>query len=125
MAADTEKYALWGGIAVTFVGCLLLIVRASWLTFAPFAVGFLLVCWALYRYMGCQAGDERTRKITIVALTNSWLATFFFVAMYVLLGLLGVLDGYTAMHVLAITMITMLLLFGVWFAYFWRRGDVE
>ncbi len=74
--------------------------------------------------MGCQAGDERVRQITVYALTNSWLATFFFVAMYVLFGVIGILGDYTSMQVLAMTMITMLLIFSAWFAYFWRKGDV-
>jgi hypothetical protein len=121
---DTEKYALWTGIALTIISSMLLMAWATWITFVPFAIGVGLVTWALYRYMGCQAGDERVRQITVYALTNSWLATFFFVAMYVLFGVIGILEDLTPMQVLAMTMTTMLLIFSAWFAYFWRRGDV-
>ncbi|HEY3272297.1 MAG TPA: hypothetical protein VGJ92_00970 [Methanocella sp.] len=124
MAMDTEKYALWTGIALTIISSMLLMAWATWITFVPFAIGVGLVTWALYRYMGCQAGDERVRQITVYALTNSWLATFFFVAMYVLFGVIGILEDLTPMQVLAMTMTTMLLIFSAWFAYFWRRGDV-
>jgi hypothetical protein len=47
------------------------------------------------------------------------------VAMYVLFGVIGILGDFTPMQVLAMTMTTMLLIFSAWFAYFWRRGDVE
>ena len=124
MAAEPEKYALWGGIALTILASMLLMAWATWWTFAPFAVGIGLVCWALYNYMGCNAGDERVQKIVIYAMTNSWLATFFFIAMYVLFGVIGILGPYTPMQVLAMTMITMLIIFSAWFVYFWRRGDV-
>jgi hypothetical protein len=124
MALETEKYALWLGIALTIIASSLLMAWATWLTFAPFAIGVGLVSWALYRYMGCQAGDERIRQITVYALTNSWLATFFLVAMYVLFGVIGILADFTPMQVLAMTMTTMLLIFSAWFAYFWRKGDV-
>jgi hypothetical protein len=125
MARDYEKYALRGGIALTIVPSMLLMARATWWTFGPFDVDVGLVGWALYRYMGCQAGDERVRQITVYALTNSWLATFFFVATYVLFGVIGILGNYTPIQVLAMTMTTMLIIFSAWFAYFWRRGDVQ
>ncbi len=98
---------------------------ANWMTFVPFAIGVGLVSWALYRYMGCQAGDERVQKIVIYSMTNSWLATFFFIAMYVLFGVIGILGSSTPLQVLAMTMITMLLIFSAWFIYFQRRGDVQ
>ena len=125
MIKDLEKYSLWVGIALTFVSLMVLQAWANWLTFAPFAVGVLLVSWALYRYMGCQAGDERVQKITIYAMTNSWLAAFFLVAMYVLFDVIGIIRNLTPMQILAAVMSTMLLLFGAWFAYFWHRGDVQ
>ncbi len=125
MTSELEKYALWTGIALTIIASMLLMAWATWITFVPFAIGVGLVSWALYRYMGCQAGDERVRQITVYALTNSWLATFFLVAMYVLFGVTGILADFTPMQVLAMTMTTMLLIFSAWFAYFWRRGDVQ
>ncbi|MGA9138988.1 MAG: hypothetical protein WBZ29_02110 [Methanocella sp.] len=124
MAIDTEKYVLWLGIALTIIASMLLMAWVTWITFVPFAVGVGLVSWALYRYMGCQAGDERVRQITVYALTNSWLATFFFVAMYVLFGVIGILGSFTPIQVLAMTMNTMLIIFSAWFIYFWRKGDV-
>jgi preprotein translocase subunit SecY len=124
MATEWEKYALWTGIVLTIVASSLLMAWATWLTFLPFAVGVGLVSWALYRYMGCQAGDERVRQITVYSLTNSWLATFFLVAMYVLFGVAGILADFTPMQVLAMTMTTMLIIFSAWFSYFWRKGDV-
>src|SRR5512146_1550721 len=124
MAVDTEKYALWAGIALTILASMLLMAWATWITFLPFAAGVALVAWALYRYMGCQAGDERIRQITVYSLTNSWLATFFMLAMYVLFGVLGILGSFTPMQVLCVTMTTMLIIFSAWFAYFWRKGDV-
>jgi hypothetical protein len=124
MAAELEKYSLWAGVGLTILASMLLMAWATWWTFAPFAVGVGLVTWALYRYMGCQAGDERVRQITVYALTNSWLATFFLVAMYVLFGVAGILADFTPMQVLSMTMTTMLLIFSAWFIYFWRRGDV-
>jgi hypothetical protein len=75
--------------------------------------------------MGCRAGDERVQKIVIYAMTNSWLATFFFIAMYVLFGVIGILGTFTPIQVLAMTMNTMLIIFSAWFIYFWRRGDVQ
>ncbi len=122
---DTEKYALWAGVVLTILSSMLLMAWANWITFLPFAVGVGLVSWALYRYMGCQAGDERVRQIAVYALTNSWLATFFFVAMYVLFGVIGILGSFTPIQVLAMTMNTMLIIFSAWFIYFWRKGDVQ
>jgi hypothetical protein len=122
---DTEKYALWAGVVLTIVSSMLLMAWATWWTFAPFAIGIVLICWALYNYMGCRAGDERVQKIVIYAMTNSWLATFFFVAMYVLFGVIGILGSFTPIQVLAMTMTTMLIIFSAWFIYFWRRGDVQ
>jgi len=124
MTKELEQYALWAGIALTILSSMLLMAWAAWWTFVPFAIGVGLVTWALYRYMGCQAGDERVRQITVYALTNSWLATFFLVAMYMLFGVIGILGDFTPMQVLAMTMTTMLIIFSAWFAYFWRKGDV-
>jgi hypothetical protein len=122
---DHEKYALWGGITLTIVASMLLMAWAAWWTFVPFAIGVGLITWALYNYMGCRAGDERVQKIVIYAMTNSWLAVFFFLAMYVLFAVIGILGDYTPIQVLAMTMITMLIIFSAWFVYFWRRGDVQ
>ncbi len=121
---EWEKYALWSGILLTILASMLLMAWVNWLTFAPFAIGVGLVTWALYRYMGCQAGDERLQKIVVYAMTNSWLATFFFVAMYVLFEVLGILGRMTPTGILAVTMTTMLIIFSAWFVYFSRRGDV-
>lgn len=125
MIRELEKYALWGGIVLTILSSMLLMAWANWMIFVPFAVGVGLVTWALSRYMGCQAGDERIRQITVYSLTNSWLATFFFVAMYMLFGVIGILQDNTPVQVLSMAMITMLLIFSAWFVYFWRRGDVQ
>lgn len=125
MVKDVEKYLLWGGIALTIVSSMLMMAFANWATFVPFAVGVGMVTLALYNYMGCHAGDERVQKIVIYAMTNSWLATFFFVAVYVLFGIIGILGDSTPIQVLVMTMTTMLLIFSAWFVYFWRRGDVQ
>ena len=125
MTRGLEKYALWGGIIMTIVSSMALMAVANWMTFVPFAIGIGLICWALYNYMGCRAGDERVQKIVIYSMTNSWLAAFFFIAMYVLFGVIGILGSSTPLQVLAMTMITMLLIFSAWFIYFQRRGDVQ
>jgi hypothetical protein len=124
MAIEAEKYALWTGIALTILSSMLMMAWANWVTFMPFAIGVGLVTWALSKYMGCAAGDERLQKIVTYSMTNSWMATFFFVAMYVLFGVLGILEYFTPMQVLAVTMTTMLIIFSAWFVYFSRRGDV-
>lgn len=124
MALESEKISLWLGMALLLVSSLVLIAFSHWLVIAAFAAGVLLLMWALYRYTGCNAGDERVRKIVVYAITNSWLAMFFFVAMYIVFDMMGLLS-LTRMGVLALTMFTMVLFFGVWFVYFWRKGDVE
>jgi len=124
MAIEYEKYALWAGVGLTIVSSMVLMAFVSWVPFVPFAIGVGLVTWALYRYMGCQAGDERLQKIVVYAMTNSWLATFFFIAMYVLFEVLGILGGMTPTGILAVTMTTMLIIFSAWFVYFTRQGDV-
>jgi hypothetical protein len=123
MAIETEKFALWAGIALTITASMALMAVTTWLAFVPFALGIGMFTWALYRYMGCQAGDERMQKIVIYAMTNSWLATFFMEAMYVMFVLAHVLE-YRPIDVLGVTIITMVLIFSAWFIYFSRKGDV-
>ncbi|MCZ7382919.1 MAG: hypothetical protein O8C64_15290 [Candidatus Methanoperedens sp.] len=89
--------------------------------------GLALIIIGIYRHIryGVQAvSDERTRKISALALTYSWFITLIFV------GVLGYLNEFSPLEiplkkVLANIILVMIGTFILFYAYFARKGDLE
>jgi hypothetical protein len=129
MKSESMKYVLWLGSALVFLtlGIIFFTNDINIIVLAAFIVGIILVVGTLTRYAGwgCEAEDERLKKIVAYSMMNSWVSCMSLLWTLMLIYYLNWSYPLSGIQVISLTIMVMLLIFYVWYVYYSFKGDVE
>ncbi len=129
MKSESMKYVLWLGSAIVFVTLAIIFFMNSINLFvlAAFVFGIILVIGTLTRYAGwgCEATDERLKKIVAYSMMNSWVSCISLLWTLMLIYYFKWSYPLSGIQVISLTIFMMLLIFYGWYVYYSFKGDVE
>lgn len=129
MKSESMKYVLWLGSAIVFVTLAIMFFTNSIdiIVLAAFVFGIILVVGTLTSYAGwgCEANDERLKKIVAFSMMNSWVSCISLLWTLLLLYYFKWGHALSGVQVISLTIFMMLLIFYCWYIYYSMKGDVD